>query len=66
MHKLVTVKIAPDNYDHFGVAEHLEWYLNNGWRIESVTPVSTSVASGMNQKELLEGSAWLAVVLNNE
>ena len=67
MQKLVTIFLTDDDDDDMEVQEHLTEYLEDDWRIASVTPLGTGAGSGAGGEADDEGhcyvAGWLAVVL---
>lgn len=67
MQKLVTIFLSDDDDDDMEVQEHLEEYLDEDWRIVSVTPIGTGAGSGAGGGADDEGhcyvAGWIAVVL---
>jgi hypothetical protein len=67
MQKLVTIFLSDDDDDDMEVQEHLEEYLDEDWRIVSVTPVGTGAGSGAGGEADDEGhcyvAGWIAVLL---
>lgn len=67
MQKLVTIFLTDDDDDDMEVQEHLADYLEDDWRIVSVTPLGTGAGSGAGGEADDEGhcyvAGWAAVVL---
>lgn len=63
MQKLITINIDDDNDDDLGVREHLNNYLEEGWKVLSVTPLGGSYGFQTNDDEHVGALGWIAVVL---
>lgn len=67
MQKLVTIFLSDDDDDDLEVQEHLVDYLEEEWRIVSVTPIGTGAGNGAGGEADDEGhcyvAGWIAVLL---
>ncbi len=67
MQKLVTIFLSDDDDDDMEVQEHLEEFLEDGWHIQTMTPLGAGAGYGAGGESDAEGhcyvAGWLAVVL---
>jgi len=68
--KLVTIFLSDDDDDDMEVQEHLQEYLEDGWKIESLHRVGTGAGYGAGGEADAEGhcyvAGWLAVLLEKK
>jgi hypothetical protein len=64
MQKLITVNIDDDNDDDLGVTEHLNNYLEEGWKVVSVTPLVGTYGFQGADDERVGALGWMAVLLD--
>jgi hypothetical protein len=65
MQKLVTIHFDDDNDDQIGISEHLEEYLEEGWRVVQMVPLGSGVSTGTTEQTGYV-SGWLAVLLESD
>ena len=67
MQKLVTIFLSDDDDDDIEVQEHLVDYLDDDWRVVSLTPFGTGAGQGAGGESEGEGhcyvAGWVAVLL---
>ncbi len=63
MQKLITINIDDDNDDDLGITEHLNDYLEDGWKVLSVTPMVGTYGFQSEDDERVGALGWMAVLL---
>jgi len=67
MQKLVTIFLSDDDDDDIEVQEHLSDYLEEDWKVVSVTPFGTGAGQSAGGETDAEGhsyvAGWLAILL---
>jgi len=63
MQKLVTINIDDDNDDDLGITEHLNDYLDEGWKVLSITPMVGTYGFQAEEDERVGALGWMAVLL---
>lgn len=66
MQKLITINIDDDDDDNLGVKEHLPQYLEEGWKVISITPLGGAYGFHSGDDERVGALGWIAVVLEKE
>lgn len=70
MQKLVTIFLSDDDDDDMEVQEHLGDYLEDGWKVKSITPFGAGAAYSSGGESDTEGhcyvAGWLAVILDKD
>jgi hypothetical protein len=63
MQKLITINIDDDNDDDLEIREHLNNYLQEGWKVLSVTPMVGTYGFQSADDERVGALGWMAVLL---
>ncbi len=63
MQKLITVNIDDDNDEDLGVKEHLNQYLEEEWKVLSITPLGGTYGFQTGDEDRVGALGWIAVVL---
>ena len=63
MQKLITINIDDDNDDDLEIREHLNNYLQEGWKVLSVTPMVGTYGFQSVDDERVGALGWMAVLI---
>jgi hypothetical protein len=63
MQKLITINIDDDNDDDLGIKEHLNQYLEEEWKVLSITPLGGTYGFHTGDDDRVGALGWIAVVL---